>query len=205
MPEPLRANHLKLVEGTHKTVAEPILKRVAAGDRTAVQACIDAHGALVWALARRYSPTQADAEDAVQEIFIDLWKYADRYDETRAAESTFVAMVARRRLIDRYRQRKRSSEVLSFDDTTPDAVIRHDRVLEMNADAARVNKAMVTLKPDQQKVIKLAIYQGMSHQEIADATGISLGTVKTHIRRGLISLRDALGIRQPQSAKESSL
>jgi RNA polymerase sigma factor (sigma-70 family) len=187
------------------TVTESILRRVAAGDRAAVQECISVHGALVWALARRFSPTQTDAEDAVQEIFIDLWKYADRFDESRASESTYVAMVARRRLTDRYRQRKRIIEDTTLSTEPPLAVTRHDRVMEMNADAARATRALSGLRPEQQQVLRLSIYHGMSHQEISDATGISLGTVKTYIRRGLMSVREALGIRQPNLKKESLL
>ncbi|NOT59213.1 MAG: RNA polymerase subunit sigma-24, partial [Acidobacteria bacterium] len=65
-----------------------LLPRIAAGDRAAVQDCIDAYGGLVWSLARKLTPTPADAEDAVQEIFIELWKSAARYDPSRCAEAT---------------------------------------------------------------------------------------------------------------------
>jgi RNA polymerase sigma-70 factor (ECF subfamily) len=85
-------------------VAQAILKRIAAGDKTAVQDCLDSYGGLVWSLARRMSPNTNEAEDAVQEIFIDVWKNAARFDESQSSETTFVAMIARRRLIDRLRK-----------------------------------------------------------------------------------------------------
>jgi RNA polymerase sigma factor (sigma-70 family) len=78
-------------------VAPYLLQRVAAGDKSAVRDCIDRFGGLVWALARRMSPGAAEAEDAVQEIFMDLWRSSARFDPTIASEPAFVTMVARRR------------------------------------------------------------------------------------------------------------
>jgi RNA polymerase sigma-70 factor (ECF subfamily) len=91
-------------------VPDSILVRIAQGDRAAVRDCLDRHGGLVWSLARRLCPDPADLEDAVQEIFIDLWSAARRYDPAVAAESTFVAMIARRRLIDRRRRAARGPD-----------------------------------------------------------------------------------------------
>ena len=77
------------------------LQRVADGDGDAIKICIDAYGSIVWSLARRMTTNNEEAEDAVQEIFIDLWKSAERFDPQQGSEVTFVAMIARRRLIDR--------------------------------------------------------------------------------------------------------
>src|ERR1041385_2281154 len=82
-----------------------LLARVAGGDPRAVRDCIARYGGLVWSIARRFEA--ADAEDAVQEIFLDLWKSAARFDGRIASEAAFVAMIARRRLIDRKRTRGR--------------------------------------------------------------------------------------------------
>lgn len=171
-----------------------ILRRIAAGDRAAVEEAIEAYGGLIWSLARRLCPNRADAEDAVQEIFIDLWKSAGRFDETQASETTFVAMIARRRLIDRLRHtaRQPASEELSAEMVDSR---RQDRQIEMNSEAALAAAAMRQLRPEQQRVLRLSIYQGLSHQEIATATGMPLGTVKTHARRGLLHIREALGVR----------
>jgi RNA polymerase sigma-70 factor (ECF subfamily) len=175
-------------------VAVSTLRRIAEGDKAAVQDCIDLYGGLVWSLARRLSPTREDAEDAVQEIFIDIWKSAARFDDAQAAEITFIAMIARRRLIDRLRRFERVPEVEALTPELMD-VKRQDQQMELNSEAALAARAMSQLRPEQQKVLQLAIYQGLSHQEIARATGLPLGTVKTHARRGLLHIREALGVR----------
>lgn len=173
-----------------------ILQRISAGQAGAVQECIDRYSGLVWSLARRFCPTPADAEDAVQEIFLDVWRSAGRFDASVASETTFVAMIARRRLIDRGRRAGRAVASL---DTAEGAVPIPDRSASApssigNAeDAQRAAIALESLKPEQQKVLRLSIYQGLSHERIADATGMPLGTVKTHVRRGLIRLREILG------------
>lgn len=171
---------------------EPLLARVAAGDQEAVNACLNQFGNLVWSLARRFTASQTDAEDAAQEIFIDLWSSAARYDSDKASETTFVAMLARRRLIDRLRKSKRqpNMEELSSAADLPQPDLHPDIALQ--DDAARAAQLIRTLKPEQQQVIKLAVYEGHTHQSIADALQIPLGTVKTHLRRGLLKVREAM-------------
>src|SRR5690606_24550621 len=93
---------------------DSVMPRVAAGDPAAMEDCLTRYGGLVWSLARRFSPTNADAEDAVQEVFIEVWRHADRYDESIASEPTFIAMIARRRLIDRQRRRDRQPKTTAW-------------------------------------------------------------------------------------------
>jgi len=81
-----------------------VLRRIAGGLSAAVRECIDRYGALIWSLARRLSRSSPDAEDATQEIFLDLWRNAGRFDESKGSEKLFIAMLARRRLIDRLRK-----------------------------------------------------------------------------------------------------
>ncbi|MBA3438794.1 MAG: RNA polymerase sigma factor [Pyrinomonadaceae bacterium] len=187
-------------------MAGSILSRIATGDKAAVQECIEAYGKLVWALARRLSPNRADAEDAVQEIFIDLWRSAARFDEGRSSEVAFVTMIARRRLIDRLRGARRSIQIAQIEDGAEvgDESRRHDREFETCAEAAIAARALGELRPEQRKVLQLAIYQGLSHGEIARATGVPLGTVKTHVRRGLLQIRERLGIKTAGAAREAS-
>jgi RNA polymerase sigma-70 factor, ECF subfamily len=175
-------------------VAEAILHRINQGDKTAVQDCLSKYGGLVWSLARRMSPSQEDAEDAVQEIFVDIWKNAQRFDAAQSSETTFIAMIARRRLIDRLRHAKRRISTDSLEDIATEPQNRADEQLQTSIEAKDAARALGQLRPEQRRVLQLSIVQGLSHQEISDATGIPLGTVKTHARRGLLQVREFLGM-----------
>lgn len=168
--------------------APPILPRVALGDPLAVRACLDRYERLVWSLARKLSLDGADAEDAVQEAFVSLWESAHRFDPARGSEPLFVAMVVRRRLIDRLRARGRRPRTEEIDDTMPSDAPHPERA----AEAALVARHVATLRPEQQKVLVLATREGLTHEEIAEQTGMPLGTVKAHARRALIKLRTVL-------------
>ena len=172
-----------------------ILQRIADSDRTAVKECMDKYGGLVWSIARRMLRDVAEAEDAVQEIFIDIWKNAARYDGSIASEATFIAVLARRRLIDRIRRSARRVSAGSLDDVLLEPFTRADKTIETCIEAEQAAEAMRQLRPEQQQVLRLSIIQGMSHQEISEATGMPLGTVKTHVRRGLMQVREMLGLR----------
>lgn len=183
-------------------MAETLLQRVARNESSAVQAVIDQFGGLVWSLARRFSFDAAGAEDAVQEIFLDVWKSAHRYDPSVASEATFISMIARRRLIDRGRKSARRTDNQPLTEATPAAVRLPSMQPDTNEDAARAADALQSLVPEQQRVLRLSIFQGLSHDEIAQSTGLPLGTVKTHCRRGLIRIRELL---EPTSVGTSSL
>lgn len=167
----------------------PLLPRIAAGDRTAIRECIARYGGLVWSLARRAA--QTDAEDAVQEIFLDLWKSASRFDPAMGSEATFVATIARRRLVDRRRQRQRTPATASLAEAQ--SVTASSVPPEMGAEAALAARALEQLRPEQRQVLILTTCHGLSHEEVATSTGMPLGTVKAHARRGLIRVREALG------------
>lgn len=173
-----------------------VLERVAAGDQRAVQECIDAYGGLVWSLARRFFRDTAEAEDAVQDVFVSLWKTAHRFDPKVASEATFVAMVARRRLIDRLRTRTRHPD--SALESTELPTSRPERA-ETSDEARWALEAFAELGDDQQRVLRMAIHHGLSHERIAESTGMPLGTVKTHIRRGLIRVREVLEERRART------
>lgn len=177
-----------------------VLLRIARGDLAAVQTCMNRFGGLVWSLARRFSRSRSDAEDAVQEIFTDLWKSAGRYDPERATEEAFVAMIARRRLIDRLRAGKRqpTTEVLRPDDLAEAASTPNHA--ERATEAHLIERALMQLRPEQREVLMLATCEDLTHDQIAERTGLALGTVKTHARRGLIKLRQLLfdDHREPQ-------
>ncbi|MDG3004613.1 RNA polymerase sigma factor [Paludisphaera mucosa] len=173
-------------------MSDSLLRRVAAGDQSAIEEVLERYGGLVWSLARKLSADPADAEDGVQEAFIDVWRAAGRFDETLSSESAFVVMIARRRLIDRARKRGRSPKTSNLAaDLVSEDLGQFDR-LERDDDVARVTVALRSLRPEQQAVLRLAVYDGLTHTEIARVTGRPLGSVKTLVRRGLMQIRDLL-------------
>jgi RNA polymerase sigma-70 factor, ECF subfamily len=184
----------------YKTVNQTILQRIASGDKTAVQECLSTYGGLVWSLSRRMSPNTDDAEDAVQEIFVDIWKNAGRFDESQASETTFISMIARRRLIDRLRKINRRPTTDSIEDMLNEPANQFDEKLQTNVEARQAAKALLELRPEQRQVLQLSIYQGLSHQEIADALQMPIGTVKTHARRGILQVREILGVNRANGA-----
>ncbi|MGI8786656.1 MAG: RNA polymerase sigma factor [Pyrinomonadaceae bacterium] len=184
-------------------MGQAILKRIASGDKSAVQDCLNAYGGLVWSLARRMSANTNEAEDAVQEIFIDVWKNAGRFDEAQASETTFVAMIARRRLIDRLRKSNRQPGIDSLEDILAEPANGGNPDLQMCVEAQEAAEAMKNLRPEQRQILHLSIVQGFSHQEIADALSMPLGTVKTHARRGLLQVREFLGLSESDFEKEA--
>ena len=169
----------------------PILERVARQEPGAVDEMMKRFGGLVWSLARRTCPDATEAEDAVQEIFVEIWRTAGRFDSSIAGEATFVAMIARRRLIDRTRRRTRRPQPVALQESTSDPTPEDDRP-EILEQAGVASEAFEQLRPEQQQVLRLAIHHGRSHEQIATTTGMPLGTVKTHARRGLIRLRQLL-------------
>lgn len=187
----------------------PLLTRIARGDESAVAEFMDRYSALVWSLARRLSATDPDAEDAVHEIFIDLWKSAARFDPAVAGEVTFVAMVARRRLIDRRRKFGRIPRMEAVRDDDVSRLGSHSAngdgeygsKPEVGDEARLAAEELDKLSPEQQRVLRLSIFHGLSHEKIAAALAMPLGTVKTHARRGLIRLRESLEARRAKSSQ----
>lgn len=173
-----------------------LLPRVAAGDGGAVRECIDRYGGLVWALARRFS-APSETEDAVQEVFLDLWRSAARFDPALSSEVAFIAMVARRRLIDRRRRRQRMPQVESLADAPTPAEPGSLGRVEASVEASKAQAALAQLRPEQRTVLVLSACHGLSHEEIAQTVNMPLGTVKAHARRGLLRVREMLSIEQP--------
>jgi RNA polymerase sigma-70 factor (ECF subfamily) len=154
---------------------------------------------MVWGLARRFCRNAEDAEDATQEIFLDAWKSAARYQESAGSEVTFLMTIARRRLIDRARHMgRRISPELLEDPGTIASPPQQDQV-EVDDEIARAQDALAQLRPEQREVLDMALGHGRTHQEISAAIGIPLGTVKSHARRGLLRLREMLGVTDSDS------
>jgi RNA polymerase sigma-70 factor (ECF subfamily) len=168
------------------------LPRIAAGEPGAVEECLDRYGGLVWSIARRFSSSTSDAEDAVQDVFIDLWQKAGRFDASKGSEKTFIAMIARRRLIDRLRRSSRRPEVELPDEDWALPSSDADSRIERSAEASLASRYLAELKPEQQQALYLSLHLGYTHREIAEKTGMPIGTVKSHIFRGLADVRERL-------------
>jgi len=171
---------------------KPILERVAEGDQAAVGDFISRYGDLVWSLARRYLGNHAEAEDAVQEIFIEIWKNAGRYDRNVASEVAFISTITRRRLIDRLRQFGRRPGMESIDDQIGASQPAVPTTLNDDAEVAQVERVLLGMEPKHREILSMSLYEGYSHSEIASALDMPLGTVKTRVRRGLMHVREQL-------------
>ena len=169
----------------------PLLPRVARGEPEAVNECVERYGGLIWNLASRYLQNRADAEDAAQDVVIELWKSAGRFDPEVSSEPTFVAVVARRRLIDWRRKLARGPAVGPLPESLPGKDVV--RSFDQADDVARAVAAVNRLRDTPRRLLLMALVQGRTHGQIAEETGLPLGTVKAHIRRGLIAVRTSLG------------
>jgi len=177
---------------TSSGLKDDILLRLGAGDQRAAEECLDRYGPLVWSLARRHTRVVAETEDAVQEIFLSVWKNAARFDAAKASEATFIAMIARRRLIDLHRHKQRRPEGTAVDSELERMPDLKAGKIEDRADARLATRAIERLQPKERDAILLSVYQGMSHSEISTHMELPLGTVKTYIRRGLMRVREML-------------
>ncbi len=172
-----------------------LLARIAQGEQSAFKQCIDQYGGMIWGLARKLSPTPSDAEDATQDVFLHLWKNARQFDTTRGSEAIFIVTLARRTLISRFRGQQRQPRAISVEELgethwEPSVHVEN----EDHVEARLAAQALATLTPEQQRVIKLSVVEGLSQSEIATHTGLPLGTVKTLMRRGLILVREKLAL-----------
>lgn len=173
---------------------QPLLPRVAAGEAGAVEAVLQRYANAVSGLARRQCRSAQDAEDATQEVFLDVWRSAERFDPAAGSETTFLMTIARRRIIDRLRRsaRRPAEDLLEAAEqiAAPATAAR----VELDDEVQRAQAALQQLRPEQRQVLELSLNAGQTHQEIAAAVGIPLGTVKSHARRGLLRLRELLGV-----------
>ncbi len=180
-----------MVNTSAPIISKPVLPRVAAGETGAMNVCINLYGPIVWTLVRRYVKDSATSEDLVQEIFTEIWKKAATYDPTVASESTFIGMITRRRAIDFLRRQGRnpSFEPLEVADSFPDPALEASSI---PCDTEALKSSLKTLPEETRQLFHLFFDDGFTHPEIAEKTGLPLGTVKTLLRRGLLALRDHL-------------
>jgi RNA polymerase sigma-70 factor, ECF subfamily len=175
-----------------------LLRQIADRDQAALSTLYDRYARIIYAISFRSLRSAEESEEVVLDVFAQVWRIADRYDPRKSRGDTWIFMLARSRVLDRLR--KLQSRTPSSGEVLDIAEIQVSSSSVDPLDAAVVSErreqvlSILSQLPDEQRrVLELAYYQGLSHSEIAQSTGISLGTVKTRIRLGLNKLRSALG------------
>ena len=172
------------------------IERIRDGDAQALAALYDATVERVFAIALRLLGDAADAEEAVADVYAQVWRRAGRYDPQRGGVGAWLAVLAHSRAIDR-RRRRDAAPLVAGDEAERMLALQGDAsdaydLVEALQQGSRVRAAMAQLSPAQRRLIGLAFLNDLSHPEIAALTGLPLGTVKSHIRRGLEALRALL-------------
>jgi RNA polymerase sigma-70 factor, ECF subfamily len=171
-----------------------LIERVQRGDQAAFADLYDAIAPMVFGAVTRVLRDPAMSEEVTQEVFVELWTTAARFDGTRASVSTWAITIARRRAIDRVRkEQSQRNRIVELAQRREDIEPLTDDLVVSSIEAERVSRALAELPADQRQIIELAFITGLSHSAIADQLGLPLGTVKGRVRGGLQRLSGKLG------------
>jgi RNA polymerase sigma-70 factor (ECF subfamily) len=171
---------------------DELVRRIAGGDQDALAELYDRISGTLLAVALRVLNDQAAAEDVVQDAFLHIWNKAGTFDPDTGKAIGWSVVITRNKAIDRLRARIRASKVVERASAEIELPAERPSGLGDSDRAAYVNDALSSLEPEQRVAIELAFYSGLSQSEIADRLSKPLGTVKAHIRRGMLKLRDKL-------------
>jgi len=162
---------------------------IRSGDQNAMAALYDRYSSIVYSVALRVLQDTGAAEDVLQDIFMQLWRNPAAFDASRGNMAAWLAVIARHRAIDAVRRRLPQDDI-------DDVVVSIESDLASEADQSRamvkVRGALESMPPPQRSALEMAYFEGLTHSEIAEKTGEPLGTIKTRIRTGLLSLRKVL-------------
>ena len=175
---------------------DQLLSLVAQGDQAAFAKLYDQMAPRVLGLVRRLLRDHAQSEEVTQEIFLEIWQSATRYDSSKGAAVGWIMTMSHRRAVDRVRasQSSRDRDVkIGIRDFNP-VYDNVSQTVETRIEHERVEKAMLRLTELQRQAVSLAYYGGYSHSEVAELLSVPIGTVKTRVRDGMIRLRDELGV-----------
>ncbi len=169
------------------------LERVQNGDTQALAELYDRYTPLLYPVVMRILRSGAEAEDVLQEAWLQVWKRATTFDPRRGSVAAWLLTVARTRALDRYRSRAARGRAEAKVDPEPLNAAPDPPVEAVRGQLGeRVREALATLEPRQREVLEIAYFQGLSQSEIAEKIGAPLGTVKSWTRQALMRLRDLL-------------
>lgn len=168
-----------------------LLASIQSGDQDAMAKFFQHYSSVVYSVALRVLKDSGEAEDVMQDIFIQIWRSPEAFVTGRGSLGGWLMVVARNRAIDRLRRRRPSDPIELF--ALPSATNLANEA-ERSVLMGKIRIAMNSLPAEQQKSVELAFFEGLSHSEIAQKTGDPLGTVKTRIRLALLTLRKALSV-----------
>jgi RNA polymerase sigma-70 factor (ECF subfamily) len=174
-----------------------LVQAMAQGDEIALSSVYEQTVAQVYRIARAILDSKEDAEEVVYDVYAYAWQHATAYDQRRGDVAAWLAIIAKSRAIDRRRQQRAH---VSLDETRHQALagslidegLDPERMLSQSQAGSALHVALQSLTPRRRQLIDLAFFQGLTHQELADAIGMRLGTVKSHLRRALATLQDRL-------------
>lgn len=177
---------------THDPLAD-LLPRIASGDRAALQQLYEASSAKLFGVCLRILSNRDESEDVLQEVYLTIWRRADRFDAGRASVMTWISTIARNRAIDRLRARGPLAYAQPVDEMEiEDAAPRAEALLEAAQDGAALHRCLAELDERTAKVIRIAFFEGVTYEALAQRLDTPLGTVKSWIRRGLLKLKGCL-------------
>jgi len=175
---------------------EAVLAQVARGDEAAFERLYDRVAGMVFGVIRRVVRDPAQSEEVAQEVLVEVWRTATRFDPDRGAALTWLLTMAHRRAVDRVRSAQAATdrdERVGELERTP-AYDEVAEIVEAKLEQEQVRRALSTLTDLQREAVTLAYYGGYTYREVAELLDLPLGTVKTRLRDGLIRLRDTLGV-----------
>ena len=170
------------------------MDRLARGDLGALDLLYEQYGAMAFSIAYRITGDRSAAEDVVQEAFLGAWRNAGRYVDARGSVRTWLLSIVHHRAIDAIRRRRPTVELPETEATLPDTLTLPDvwADVQLRLDRESVRTAMGSISEVQREAIELAYFGGLTQTEIAERTGVPLGTVKGRLRLGLQGMRAAL-------------
>src|SRR3954454_21908349 len=176
-------------KGQSQVTDSMLISRIRAGDEDALALLHDRYAQVVYSVALRVLAETTQAEDILQELFLQLWRNPQAFDSNRGSLGAWLAVIARHRAIHYLRRRRPETDI---EDVVVAVDSNLEQAVERNIAIGKVRAAVEHLPVEQRKPLEMAFFQGLTHSEIAEKTGEPLGTIKTRIRAALLALRKVL-------------